>query len=400
MPPFSVFLLFGLFLVTRIESPAQTAPQSAQPTVRDAASALAAGDVKHAETELNVILKASPTDVHAMNLLGIVYAQQKRELEAEALFKQAITLHPDFAGAQASLGLLYVQMAKYDLAVPPLQEALRLDPGREDARSALITAWRGQAHASADHGDLEKALAILIQARKLNPDDAGVQYDLGMIGLRMSLFSDAVTAFENVLNLRPDDPQAFYGLGRSKMALAEFDEGQQAFERYVRLRPDDASGYYALGLTFEALQRTAEAREQYEKSIVLQPQQTESYFHLGLIEREGGNLNAAQEKFERVLKRAPQHAGALTGMGRIRFQQKQYAEAADFLKKAIDSQPKLREAHYYLGMVDARLGRKDDFEKELQTASQIEHEEVEHHQNVLTVLDPDQVRVPETQSSH
>jgi len=376
---------------------AQAVHPPSPPTVRGAASALAAGDLKGAETELHEILKASPLDVHAMNLLGIVYAQQKREPEAEALFKQAIALHPEFAGAEASLGLLYIQMAKYDLAVPPLEEALRLDPGREDARSALLSARRGQAHGASDLGDLEKALALLIEARRLNPDDAGVEYDLGMISLRMSLFPDAVTAFDHVLKVRPDDPQALYGLGRSKMALAKFDEAEQAFEKYVHLRPDDASGFYALGFTLEALEHTAEAREEYEKSIVLEPQQTESYFHLGLISLEAGDLNRAQEKFERVLKRAPQHAGALTGMGRIRFQQKQYPAAADFLKKAVDAQPKLREPHYYLGMVYARLGSKDNSEKELETASQIEHEEVEHHQNVLTVLDPDQVHVPETQ---
>jgi len=54
--------------------------------------------------------------------------------------------------------------------------------------------------------------------------------------------------------------------------------------------------------------------------------------------------------------------------------------AADFLEKAIAEQ-RLREAHSYLGMVNARLGRKQESEKELQIARQIEHEEVESHQN-------------------
>ena len=87
-------------------------------------------------------------------------------------------------------------------------------------------------------------------------------------------------------------------------------------------------------------------------------------------------------------------------MGRIRFQEKQYAAAADFLEKAIAEQPRLREAHYYLGMVDARLGRKQESEKELQIARQIEHEEVESHQTLLRVLDPDQIKTPEAQPNH
>jgi len=97
----------------------------------------------------------------------------------------------------------------------------------------------------------------------------------------------------------------------------------------------------------------------------------------------------------RVLSRAPQHAGALTGMGRVQFQEKNYNEAVSFLSKAVTSNPPLREAHYYLGLTDARFGRKDDSQKELATAAQIEHEEVEKHQHVLRILNLDQLEAPE-----
>ncbi len=116
------------------------------------------------------------------------------------------------------------------------------------------------------------------------------------------------------------------------------------------------------------------------------------------MEFDAGNLRNAAAQFGRVLKRAPQHAGALMGMGRVRFQEKNYAEAASFLTQAITFNPRLREAHYCLGLTDARLERKEDSEKELTIASQIEHEEVEKHQNVLRILDPDQLQVPEHKS--
>ena len=79
-----------------------------------------------------------------MNLLAIVRVEQKRETEAETLFKQVIAIQPDFAGAQAGLGLLYAQLEKNDLAVPPLQAALKLDPGRKDVQAVLLSIWRKQ----------------------------------------------------------------------------------------------------------------------------------------------------------------------------------------------------------------------------------------------------------------
>ncbi len=366
------------------------------PTIRDAAAALAAGDLIRAESELQAILHAVPTDVHALNLLAIVRVEQKREAEAEALFQQAIAIQPDFAGAHAGLGLLYAQTGKNDLAVPPLEESAKLDPGRKDVPAVLISIWRRQAHDAAEHSEMEKALALLIKARKLNPADADVQYEFGMVALRMSLFPDAIDAFDQTLKLRADDAAALYGLGRAKMSVSRFDDAQQAFEHYVQLRPADASGHYALGFSLQALQRASDARAEYEQSIALQPLQTESYFQLGLMEFEAGDPDGAAKQFKHVLDRAAQHAGALTAMGRVRFQEKQFAGAATLFEKAIASNPGLREAHYYLGLADSRLGRKEDSEKELQIASRIEREEVEKHQTVLKIIDPDQAPATET----
>jgi tetratricopeptide (TPR) repeat protein len=385
------FLFFFLLPppVVRAQNPSTT---PSIPAVKQAAAALAAGDLKRAESELQAILHAVPTDVHALNLLAIVRVQQKREAEAEVLFQRAIAMQPDFAGAQAGLGLLYAQMGKNDLAIPPLEESARLDPERKDVQAVLVSIWRGQAHEAAAQNELEKALALLIDARKLNPSDADVQYEFGMVALRMSLFPDAIDAFDQALKLHPDHAPALYGLGRAEMSASRFDDAQQAFEHYVQLRPSDASGHYARGFALQALQRMSDARSEYERSIALQPLQTESYFQLGLIELEAGNADAAAEKFEQVVKRAPQHAGALTGFGRVKFQEKDYAGAAALFERAIASSPTLREAHYYLGLTDSHLGRKEESEKELQTASRLEHEEVEKHQTVLKIIDPDEAR--------
>jgi tetratricopeptide (TPR) repeat protein len=143
-------------------------------------------------------------------------------------------------------------------------------------------------------------------------------------------------------------------------------------------------------MTLEALQRSAEARGEFEKSIDLQPAQTESYFQLGRIDLEAGDLHAAEGQFNRALKRDPRHLGALAGMGRLKFQLKDYPQAVELLGKAIAADATLREAHYYLGMTYARMERKDESEKELEIASRLEHEEVEQHRTLFKIIDADQ----------
>jgi tetratricopeptide (TPR) repeat protein len=355
--------------------------------LKDAAEAIAAGDLHKAETELNTVLVTNPSEYRATNLLGVVRAQQHREAEAEQLFKQAIQEKPDFASAHVDLGLLYLQINRRDDAVPEFKEALRIDPGRSDALSALLGFWRTQARDALRNGDLEKALAVLIQAHKMAPQDADITFEFGIVALRMSLLPDAVQAFQEVLNVRKNDPSAIYGLGRAQMELRKYQEAKELFEHYAQLRPQDASGHYALGFALQALQQMADARHQFELSIELQPVQTESYFQIGLIELEANNLESAASQFSRVLEHDSKHAGALTGMGRVEFERKQYQKAAELLQRAIASDSSLREGHYYLGLSYARLGQKDDSEKELQIASQLEHEEVEKRRMVIKILD-------------
>jgi len=359
--------------------------------LKDAAQAIAAGKLERAENELQSVLQTSPEEFRALNLLGIVRAQQRREAEAERLFRRAIEIKPDFTSAHTSLGMLYVQMLKPDQAIPELKEALRLDPGRTDAADALSGVWREQAHAAVQSGDSEKALSLLIDARKINPNNADVLFDFGMVALRMSLFPDAVQAFQETLNLRKDDGRALYGLGRAQMGLDKYQEAHDAFVRYVQLHPQDASGHYALGMTLQALQRSNEARSEYEKSIQLKPDQTECYFELGLLDIDAGDLKSASDRFRLVLKQDPHHGGALTGAGRVAFQQKAYSNAAELLQSAVAADTAMREAHYYLGLTFSRLGRKEDSEKELQIASQLEREDVEKHRTVFKIIDPEQV---------
>jgi tetratricopeptide (TPR) repeat protein len=393
--------LFFWFLLSCVLASAQTAAPSGNiALIKDAAEAMAAGNLQKAETELKTVLAENPDEYRALNLLGIVRAQQRRESEAEQLFKQAIQQKPDFVSAHVDLALLLVQTMRQDDAVVEFKEALRLDPDRNDALSSLLNIWRTQAQGALQTGDLEKALALLIQARKIAPQDADVGFEFGMVALRMSLLPDAEQAFQKVLTLRKDDPKAVYGLGRAQIGLHKFQDARGSFEHYVQLRPKDASGHYAFGFALQALQQTAEARRQFEQSIDLQPVQTESYFQLGLMDLDEKNLESAGTRFSRVLERDPKHAGALTGMGRVEFQRKEYEKAVDSLQRAIASNSSLRDAHYYLGMSYARSGKKDDSARELQVATLLEQEEVEKHRVVIKILDSiDPEAIPSAQTS-
>jgi len=250
-----------------------------------------------------------------------------------------------------------------------------------------VNIWRSDAQLATSTGALEKALALLISARKLASENADVQFEFGMTSLRMSLFTDAVDGFQKTLALRANDPLALYGLGRAFMGLSKFEDARQRFALYTDLRPDDASGHYALGMSLATLQRSVEGQAEFEKSIALAPVQTESYFRLGLLDLDAKDLDSAARNLHHVLDRDPKHAGALAALGRVELEKKNYAQAAEFLNHAVASDDSLREAHYYLGLTLARMGRKQESEEQLQIAARLDREESQRQRTVFK-LDP------------
>jgi tetratricopeptide (TPR) repeat protein len=362
--------------------------------LQQAAQFLAAGNKERAEDELQSVLRGSPREYRALDLLGVVRILQHRENEAEDLFQRVIQIKPDFASGHAHLGLLYLQTGRSEEAIPQLREAVRLDPARTDASDALVRIWREHAQAATKAGDSATALALLNDARRLAPKNADVQFEFGMAALQMSLWDDAIEAFRQTLQLRNNDPMAVWGLGRAYMGQSKFEESRQEFARYTALRPDDSAGHCALGMTLAALERSSEARAQFEWSIALTPSQIESYFRLGLLDLDSKDFDAAAKNLRIVLEGDPKHAGALAALGRVEFEQKSYTDAIDMLQRAIATDDSLGVAHYYLGLTYSRIGRKAEADQELQKATQLGHQEVEKQRTIFKLLDPGSARVP------
>jgi tetratricopeptide (TPR) repeat protein len=367
------------------------APGFAQDTtatrLSHAAQFLSAGNLGRAESELQLVLHASPGEYRAQDLLGVVRVLQHRERDAESLFQSVIQSKPDFSSAHAHLGFLYVQTSREDEAVPELQAAVKLDPTRSDATDALVHIYRRHAAAAASNGDSKQALGWLIQARKLAPKNPDVEFEFASAAFQMSLMQDAVDGFQATLSLRKNDPLAMYGLGRAYGNLGRLDEARRQFARYIALRPDDPAGYCSLGMTLVALQLPDEARTEFERSIAIAPEQTDAYFRLGTLALHANNWDLARANLQHVLDRDPMHAGALSALGRVEFEQKQYTQAAELLNRAIISNGSLQEAHYYLGLTYGRMGQKAESEREFQRATQLEHEDVEKRKALWNRLD-------------
>jgi len=278
--------------------------------------------------------------------------------------------------------------------VAEFEEALRVEPHRRDARSNLVAALRRLAAAAVAGGDREKALAHLLRAKAVAPDDPEVLFEFGMVALGMSLYEDAAPAFAAALAKRPDEPRFIYALARARMEQGEVSEAERLFRRYVGLRPEDPAGHYGLGYVLTLLKRGPEAAQSFHRSLELRPQQTESQYQLGLIAYAGGDVDGAAAWYEKVLARYADHAGARLGMGLVHFSRKRYELAREELERVVALDPLNQKAHYYLSMTYARIGDKEAARRAAETAAALEREQKDRRRTVLKLYDPAQDAPP------
>jgi tetratricopeptide (TPR) repeat protein len=207
------------------------------------------------------------------------------------------------------------------------------------------------------------------------PDDPKLLLDLGLQEMDMDLLPEAKESLNSARKLDPKNPDTIYALARVETEEQHMQVAEIDLRAYLANRPEDASAHFGLGRVLEIEQRTVEAKTEFERSIQLQPVQTESYYELGQMELEVHHDAQATALFTKVLERDAAHGGALTGMGIIAFRAKSYAEAERYLARAEKTAPNYQPAHYYRGLALARLGQKEESQRELDVASELDRKQ-------------------------
>lgn len=357
---------------------AQTAETRVE-TLKRAAALIQQNDPAAAETALEPLLRQSPDDAIALNLLGLVRVKQNDRRAAEMLFQKAIQAGHKLPGPRVNLALLY-GLDEPEKALDELRQALALAPDDEQAQAAVRQIAKGSALTAMRAGNKTKAAALLASATTLLPSDPDLLYESGLVAYESRHYEEAEHSLKEALHVRPNFPDARYALARTYLAESLGKPAEDQMRRYLTEKPDDATAEYGLGYILMAEQRPDEAKLAFERSLQLQPKQTESLFQLGEIALEQGNREIARTDFEKVLARDPRHGGALTELGVIAFQAAKYDDAKAGLERAIASAPDYQKAHYYYALTLSRLGQKIDAEREFALAKSLQKQHGGAHQ--------------------
>jgi tetratricopeptide (TPR) repeat protein len=166
-------------------------------------------------------------------------------------------LHVKLGNACMIGGLLDAAAANY-------KAALRLAPH-------MSTCWCNLANVQLQTGKPQEAIALYLQALKLNPAHWPSRTNLVQALMAARQFLVAKALLLELSAERPQDGQLRHQLGKVCFELGETDQAIQHFEQAVALNPDDADSLYWIGAIKQKNGDVAAAQSFYARAAKIQP---------------------------------------------------------------------------------------------------------------------------------
>jgi tetratricopeptide (TPR) repeat protein len=237
--------------------------------------------------------------------------------------------------------------------------------------------------------ETEKALAYLIRAKRLAPDNPEILFAFGRVCLKRNLFRDALPALEQAVRMRPDEDRFTYVLASGYVGKTRYTEAIALFQGLLDRKPEDPVLNYALGsVLYTEGKNYADAEKHLRKSIRLQPAQVGAYYYLGMVVMRTGGQDQAEEIFAELLRRYPEHIPSLEQLSIIQVRKRNYDAAGQLLERLLRLDPDSLTGHYQTSLLLGRLGQKKEAEKHLQIAKRLEAEEKKASKTELYLLTP------------
>ncbi len=233
------------------------------------------------------------------NNLGNVLKAQGRLEEADASYRNALTLKPDYFEAYYNLGLLRQTLGRFDEAAACYEKVLAYKPDHAEAYNNLGNALQAQ-------GKLDQALAAYGRALSYKPGFSDAYNNAANIHRAMGHAEAAIANYTQALQLQPNHTEALHNLGIVLLDEGRLEEAAAASRRALALDPHHSAAHVSLGNTLTEQGDTPGATACFRRALELDPNFAEAALGLAtavipVFARTFAEAAAATGDFSRAL---------------------------------------------------------------------------------------------------
>ncbi len=193
-------------------------------------------------------------------------------------------------------------------------------------------------------GDLPRAIGDIEAALTLDPGQARLWNELGILLGDAGQPARAVEAFERATVVDPRYARAFSNLGNALRSADRVAEAIAATERAIEIDPDYALAWANLGVFRREVGDDTGAEEALRRSLTLNPKQPRAWLALGNVSRDRSRLPAAVDAFARAAMLDARDANACFQLGAAVAERDDLPAARDAFAEAERRDPTLLRA--------------------------------------------------------
>ncbi|HEY1862623.1 MAG TPA: tetratricopeptide repeat protein, partial [Roseiarcus sp.] len=265
------------------------------------------------------------------------YHQQGRLAEAERHYDAALRSEPDHFEALHMLGVIALQMGRFERGVEIIRKAVSLNDNSPIAFNNLAKGLK-------DLGRFEEAIVYFERAIALAPNFADAEFSYGTALHVTNRFEDALVHFEKAIALNPKFIVAFNNRGLALAKLKRFTEALAAYDKALAIQPNFGDAHNNRGNALTALMRSDEALASFDRAIAVRPDSAEAHCNRGNALLELERFDDAAAAFDRAIAIRPDFAEAHRGRGDALARLNRFEEGIASFDRAIAIEPRYVDA--------------------------------------------------------
>jgi protein O-GlcNAc transferase len=220
--------------------------------------------------ESNIAAKVEPTAEVRLEQAEKIFCEgnalEARNLhaDAEASYREALTIYPEGSGGHIHLGNLLLRLHRVDEALGCYARALALNPQSAGAMYSL-------ARIHFERGRLQDAARLLDGALAVDSSFWQALLLNGIVHERIGDMPLAADLYRRALEISPHNRDALMGLAMTQKNLRNMEDAHVAVQRSLSIVPDDAEALALSGSIEVKLGLVAKAVESLRKAVALEP---------------------------------------------------------------------------------------------------------------------------------
>jgi Tfp pilus assembly protein PilF len=245
----------------------------------------------------------------AYNNRGAYLVDEGKYREAEADFRKALAIKPDFDDANGNLGHLLDKQGHPADGLVYIRRAIAANPGPAAVNPGMVAAHLDLGEALSDLGRVDEAIDEYKWVLAHDPQNEDALNNYGVSLAMKGQLAEAEDRIAAAIRLKPTDASAQANLGNVHSLMGRIDQAIEDYRRSLALKPA-AETHFDLGTAFLQKHNLAEAAEQYESALKLRPVDPEAHARLGFVFAQLGRRNEAIAQLEAAIQQKPDFAQA------------------------------------------------------------------------------------------